>query len=182
MWLTVGRAEPQKDYGNLVAAFRLVAKAEAHARLVIVGRETDTIVRKMIERENLTSRCLALGQRHDVPSLVAAADAFVLASAWEGLPNSVMEAAAAGTPIVATQVGGVPELVEDGTTGFLVPPAQPDAIARAMLDLMRLSPAARQSMGERARRLVTSRYSCAVVVQQWEELFLTLMGEKSSRV
>jgi glycosyltransferase involved in cell wall biosynthesis len=83
----------------------------------------------------LGDRVQLLGYRTDVRDLLAAADLFVLASAFEGLPVSIMEAMSAGLPVVATAVGGVPEAVEDGVTGLLVPPRDAAALADALVSL-----------------------------------------------
>src|SRR5690554_3011365 len=93
-----------------------------------------------------------LGLREDVPALLAAADVFVLSSAHEGLPNVVMEALAAGLPVVATDVGGVRELVEEGISGFVVPPSDSEALAKGMADMMALDTRRRDEMGEAGRR------------------------------
>ena len=89
--------------------------------------------------------------RSDVPEILAAADLFALASRWEGCPLSVMEAMAAGLPVVAAAVGGVPELVEDGVTGILAPLDDTDALGRA-LALLAYDPQRRRAMGNAARR------------------------------
>ena len=120
----------------------------------------------------MEGRVKFLGLRRDVPRLLAAADGFVLASAWEGLPNVVMEALAASIPVVATRVGGVPELVLDGKSGFTVPPKDPDALAQAMLRLMALPREIRFRMGQTGRAYVEAHYGLENVVNQWEKLFL----------
>jgi glycosyltransferase involved in cell wall biosynthesis len=99
-----------------------------------------------------------LGHRTDMPELMAASDLVVLPSRAEALPTVLMEAAAAGRPAVASRVGGVPEIVDHGTTGLLVPPGDPGALARATADLLSTPQRAGQ-MGERARRRARSRFS-----------------------
>ncbi|MCL4424805.1 MAG: glycosyltransferase, partial [Firmicutes bacterium] len=92
-------------------------------------------------------------------ALLAASDGFVLSSAWEGSPNGVMEALAAGKPVVATRVGGTPELVEDGSSGFLVHPHDPEVLAAAMLRVMALSREEWRAMGEAGRRYVEEHHN-----------------------
>lgn len=90
----------------------------------------------------------------------------------------LLEAAATGLPVVATDVGGNREVVIDGESGFLVPPKDPEALARAMLRLMNLLPEERQHMGERGRKYVTENYSLERVVDQWEALYEELLRVK----
>lgn len=171
LWLAMGRLHPQKDYPSLLAAFAQLVTGHPSARLRIagegplVGELTD-----LIDDLGLAGHARLVGLRDDVPRLLAAADALVLASAWEGLPNVIMEAMAAGLPCVATSVGGVPELVVDGRTGTLVPPRDPSALARAMAGIMALTPAERAAMGERGRAAVTDRFTPDRVGNQWLQL------------
>jgi glycosyltransferase involved in cell wall biosynthesis len=113
-----------------------------------------------------------LGLRRDLPALLDAADGFVLASAWEGMPLVVGEAMAMEKPVVATDVGGVRELM--GEAGMLVPPKNPDALAAAMLVLMRSSIEARQKLGRAARVRIEDNFNIETRAQQWESLYRTL--------
>jgi glycosyltransferase involved in cell wall biosynthesis len=123
----------------------------------------------------VTERVKFLGTRRDIPALMDAADAYVMSSAWEGLPMVLLEAAASGLPIVATDVGGNSEVVIDGKTGFLVPPKDPDALAQAMLRLMGLPPEEHRRMGAVARQHIEANYSLDHVVDQWEALYTELL-------
>jgi glycosyltransferase involved in cell wall biosynthesis len=182
MWLAVGRAEEQKDYPTLMAAFAQVVAAEPAARLCIAGRDPDGVVKNLVEAEGVERHCRLLGVRPDVGALLDACDAFVAASAWEGLPNSVMEALAASRAVVATRVGGIPELVEHGVSGVLVEPGQPAPLAAAMLELMRQPPQRRAAMGERGQERVLAKCALATVVGQWEELILELTARRGLRL
>lgn len=179
LWLSVGRLEEQKDYPNLLVAFGRVARKRPESVLCLVGQGS---LRQRMEdlvcRLGLEGRVRFLGLRRDVPRLLAGADGFVLASAWEGLPNAVMEALAASVPVVATRVGGVPELVIEGKSGFMVPPKAPDALADAMLRLMSLPSHARRQMGQFGRSHVEARYGLERVVDQWEALYKELLERK----
>jgi glycosyltransferase involved in cell wall biosynthesis len=171
LWLAMGRLHPQKDYPSLLAAFARLVSGHPSARLRIAGE--GRLVGELTARVDdlgLAGHARLLGLRADVPRLLAAADALVLASAWEGLPNVIMEAMAARLPCVATRVGGVPELVEHGRTGTLVPPGDPEALARAMAGIMVLPPSERAAMGERGRAAVADRLSPDRVGEQWLEL------------
>lgn len=122
LWLAVGRLEEQKDYPNLLHAFALVVQKFPNAQLRIVGKGTLlNDLQRLADKLNIKTQCQFLGYRQDVPALLNAADGVVLASAWEGLPNAIMEALATGKPVVATKVGGISELIEDEKFGFLIP-------------------------------------------------------------
>ena len=182
LWLAVGRLEQQKDYPNLLEAFVRVVRERSEAALRIAGEgPLRPALEGTVRRLGLEQRVIFLGVRADVPRLLAAADAFVLASAWEGLPNVVMEAMAAGKPVVATRVGGVPELVEHGKSGFLVPPKDPEALAVAMLRLMALSDETRARMGEAGQAHVRANYELERVVDKWEALYQELLRQKGVR-
>jgi glycosyltransferase involved in cell wall biosynthesis len=113
-----------------------------------------------------------MGHRDDVPALLSASDLFVLPSASEASPNVVLEAMAASLPVVASRVGGIPELVVDGVTGHLVPPGDPDALAAALLDLLD-HPERGITFGSAGRARIAREYSFERMVMQFETLYLT---------
>jgi glycosyltransferase involved in cell wall biosynthesis len=123
-----------------------------------------------------------LGVRNDIPALLSAADGFVLSSAWEGMPNVVMEALAAAVPVVATRVGGVPELVEPGKSGFVAPPGDPAALSEAMRTLMKLPREQLREMGQHGRRHIAANYSMSAMAQRWISLFESLLKRKGIAV
>jgi glycosyltransferase involved in cell wall biosynthesis len=171
LWVALGRLHAQKDYPSLLAAFARLVADQPSARLRIAGEgRLAGELAALVDDLGLAGHTRLLGLRDDVPRLLAAADALVLASAWEGLPNVVMEAMAAGLPCVATRVGGVPELVEHGHTGTLVPAGDPEALTRAMAEIMALEPSDRAAMGERGRAAVIDRFSPERVGRQWLDL------------
>jgi glycosyltransferase involved in cell wall biosynthesis len=172
LWLAVGRFESAKDYPTMIAAFARLAAERPDSQLVLVGEGSlKSEVERLVRQGGLGGRVRLLGVRRDIPELLSAADGYVLSSAWEGMPVAVLEASAVGLPIVATSVGGVPEVVEDGTTGLLVPPGNPAALADAMIRLESLSPEGRADMGRRGRTLVEERYGIERVMQMWERLY-----------
>jgi glycosyltransferase involved in cell wall biosynthesis len=147
--LAVGRLRAPKDFVTLVAATAQLAPDVACVHIVGDGPDRPAVERE-IARHRLEERVVLLGEREDVAGLLASADVFVLPSRSEGMPMSVLEAMAAGLPVVASAVGGVPELVIDGETGTLVAPGDPDALARALGALV-ADPAARARLGAAAR-------------------------------
>jgi glycosyltransferase involved in cell wall biosynthesis len=177
VWLAVGRLLPQKDYATLLTAFERLANAPA--RLLIAGRgPLLEPLQEQVQQLGIPSQVTFLGVRDDVRELLAAADGFVLSSAWEGMPNVIMEAQAAGKPVVATQVGGVAELVEDGASGFLVPPRDSHALSGAMQRLMMLTGEQREQMGSKGRDHVIAHYSVDAMANQWMALYQELLMTK----
>lgn len=176
LWLAIGRLTPQKDYPTLLDAFASVAAGPA--RLWIAGRGPELpALQQQADRLGIASRVTFLGVRDDIAALLAAADGFVLSSGWEGMPNVVMEALAAAVPVVATRVGGVSELVADGS-GFLVPAQDPGALAQAMRKLMSLPIDERRGMGLKGRDHVAAHYSLRSMADRWMALYRELLIKK----
>ncbi len=168
----VANLRAQKDHPNLLQAFARVLRDEPEARLLLAGAEVeaDTAARVRKEAAALGDRVVFLGSRSDVPALLRACDIGVLASASEGFPLSLLEYGRAGLPAVATRVGQCAEVLDGGAAGVLVPPSDPDALARAMLELLR-DPARRSALGERLGQRVRERYSAAVVMERLEAVY-----------
>jgi glycosyltransferase involved in cell wall biosynthesis len=156
--ISVGRLVPQKGYADLILAFANVVQGHPKARLLIVGDGPlyDLLARKIKElglRENVK----LLGSRNDVPRLLAASDLFVNSSHWEGLSVAILEAMAAGLPIVATNVSDTPRLVVDNV-GMVVPPQSSTALAEAISFFLRES-ALRKTYGAAARDFIARNHS-----------------------
>jgi glycosyltransferase involved in cell wall biosynthesis len=181
IWLAAGRIAPAKDYPNLLRAFSQVHAAIPAARLWVAGEAAGpeaTIVRALAVELCLDDSIRWLGLRRDMPALLDAADGFVLASAWEGMPLAVGEAMAMEKPVVATDVGGVRELI--GEAGVIVPAKNPEALAQAMLALMQTTPEARSSLGRAARERIQSQFSMDAKADEWEALYRKVI-ERSRR-
>jgi glycosyltransferase involved in cell wall biosynthesis len=118
------------------------------------------------------------GWRRDLPRICADLNVLVVSSDNEGTPVSAIEAMAAGCPVVATRVGGLPDLIDDGRTGRLVPPRDADALASAVLSLLRSSPAARK-MGNNAREFVRQRFAVRRLFADMDHLYTELLEEKA---
>jgi glycosyltransferase involved in cell wall biosynthesis len=164
--LSVGRLRAPKGFVTLVRA-----TAGLEARLRIAGDGPDRpALEAEIDRLGLSDHVELLGTRDDVPELLASSDVFVLSSDSEGLPMSVLEAMAAGLPVIASAVGGVPEAVRDGETGALVPPRDSAALARALRRLV-ADPALRERLGDAGRRRVEEEFSLARFEREHLELY-----------
>lgn len=178
-WLAVGRLDPQKDHATLLRAFaRLVADGRyAHLRVVGTGPLQGDL-EALAGELGIGDQVELLGPRPDVPELLRSADAFVSSSAWEGLPLVLLEAAAAELPIVATDVGGTDEIVDDGENGFLCEPRDPDALAEGMARVMDLDRAERARLGAAGRRRVELDFDLERVVDRWEEIYRDLLSRR----
>jgi len=161
--ITVARLVRHKGFPELAAAMRAVSGAE----LWVVGDRLPTDrgpdMAALLRAAGLGARLRLLGMREDVAALLAAADIFVLASHFEGLPMSVIEAMLSCLPVVACDIKGVREMVRDGTTGLLVPPGNGPALAAALSRLIE-APALRATMGEAGRLRAVRDYDQAVVL------------------
>jgi glycosyltransferase involved in cell wall biosynthesis len=123
-----------KGHASLVRAAGSVCRKVPDILFLLIGEgQEKPNLEEEIKKAGLEKHFLFLGRRHDIPELLACCNMFVLPSETEALPNCVLEAMAAGLPVVATSVGGIPELIEDGHNGLLVPPKNPQALAEAIL-------------------------------------------------
>lgn len=164
--LAVGRLWEQKDYPNLLHAFSHLPAEAALPRLAVVGDgPLRAELKGLAESLGVSRRLDFLGVRHDVPSLMAACDVFVLSSAWEGFGLVVAEAMACERLVVATDCGGVREVV--GDAGFLVPPREPDALGEGIERALRLPREQRERLGTAARKRVVERYSLETTADRY---------------
>jgi glycosyltransferase involved in cell wall biosynthesis len=168
----VARLAPQKGHATLLEAAPLVLERHPDVRFVIAG---DGELLGELERQaaRLGDRVELLGERDDVPDLLASFEVFAFPSQFEGLCLAVIEAQAAGVPVVATPVGGIVENVADGQTGLLVPPREAHALADAIVRLLD-DPVLARSLAERARPRVFERYSQERMVERTVGLFDSL--------
>jgi glycosyltransferase involved in cell wall biosynthesis len=177
--VSVGRLRPPKDFTTLVRA--VAALDPGSARLRIAGDGPDrTSLAAEIAGLGLDGSVELLGTRSDVDELLAGADLFVLSSESEGLPMSVLEAMAAGLPVVASAVGGVPELVRDGETGTLVPPHDSAALAGAIRRLV-ADPALRDRLGEAGRVRAAREFSLTRFHHAHLEIYRAALRPKRTR-
>ncbi len=181
VFVTVGRLSLQKNSAALLRAFASQALRSLGAHLLLAG---DGDLRSQLEqfalRLSLGDRIRFLGVRSDVPRLLAAADVFALASRYEGNPLTVMEAMAAGLPVVATRVGCVPELVSPDT-GLLVAPGDEPALEAALRELAADLPRAR-AMGATAARIAAARFDVSSMARSYEALYAEIRAPHRERV
>ena len=168
---TVGRLVPIKGHVWLLKAASQVLAEFPGACFVFVGGGPllEELIRSA-EELGIRRHVVFLGSRQDVPECLAALDVFVLPSLNEGMGRALIEAMAVGVPVVATRVGGIPDVVVEGVTGALVPPQNEKALAEALLDLLRDAPR-RQAYGEAAKRHVDERYDIKTMVRSIERLY-----------
>jgi len=179
VWLAVGRFEEAKDYPNMLQAFKMVVDKKEDTLLLLAGQGSlleET--RKLANELELEDKVRFLGVRRDVPDLMNAADAYVMSSAWEGMPMVLLEAEACGLPVVATDVGGNSEVILNNKSGYIVPPGDSEALAAAMVKMMSLPEAERRAMGRAGRAHIEANYSLERVVDQWEALYRQLLQRK----
>jgi glycosyltransferase involved in cell wall biosynthesis len=171
LFLAVANLRPEKGYDVLLDAAKRIADADLPIRIAAVGRGPlrDVLRTRQIEL-HLQDRFQFLGQRNDVLQLLAGADAFVLASHHEGLPVALMEATSVGLPIVASRVGGIPQVLEDGVDAILVRPGQPVLLADAMNQLAS-DPKLCDRLGRQAR-LRSSSFDIAEATRSVSAIYL----------
>ncbi|MGB6746189.1 MAG: glycosyltransferase [Terracidiphilus sp.] len=177
IWLATGRLSAAKDYPNLLRAFACVHASSSSVQLWIAGEGSAAeaaALQSLAAQLGIAASVQWLGLRCDVPALLDAADAFVLSSAWEGLPLALGEAMAMEKPVVATDVGGVRELV--GNVGAVVPARSAERLAEAMLVLMRQPQDAREAQGRAARERIVKDFSIDARAEEWDLFYRTFLN------
>ena len=167
----IGRLSPEKGFDLLIEAARITIARVPGAGFVLLGDGPERhALEERVRAAGLEGRVAFAGFRSDVDRLLPGADILAQSSHTEGLPNVVLEACAAGIPVVATAVGGTGEVIRDGVNGFLVAPGNAVALADRLLELM-VSADLRQSMGESGRGVVRRDFSFADQCARYERLF-----------
>ncbi len=172
----VGRLDAKKRVEDFIAAAAIVHTVRPDARFLVIGGADAFMpdyadrLRKQAQAVGLAGALTFLGDRSDIPALLAALDIFVWLSRGEGMPHVIAEAGAASLPVIATPDNGALQQIEDGTSGLFVPHEDPPAIAAAMLRLINDAPLRRQ-LGTALHAKVARDYAVEVVVPQWQRLF-----------
>jgi glycosyltransferase involved in cell wall biosynthesis len=175
--VSAGRLSPEKGHSYLIEAVAELVKHKIDAIFAFCG---DGVCRDDLiafaERKGVAGICRFLGFRHDLKDIFHAMDLLVLPSLTEGLPCVILEAFACGRPVVATAVGGVPEVVRDGANGILVPPRRPDLLAEAILRCLR-NPEESRRMGLRGREIVTEEFNVEKQNRRLEAIYDEVLAE-----
>ncbi|MBI2447110.1 MAG: glycosyltransferase family 4 protein [Candidatus Omnitrophica bacterium] len=168
---TVGRLDSVKGHKFLLDAIPYIKRASQGIKVLIIGDGTLRLdLENQAKRLGVEDNVLFLGMRDDVPELLNCIDVFVLPSLYEGMGRALVEAEAAGVPVVATQVGGVPEVVLDGKTGILIPPKDPARLAEAVILLLK-DKDKRVSMGIEGRKFVTGLFGTEAMINKVSDLY-----------
>ena len=179
---TIARLDPIKNLGMLVRAAALCRTSRQPIHFCVVGGgPEEATLRDEVGRRGLEGRFHLAGEHPIASRLLPGFDLFVLTSWSEGLPNTIMEAMAAGLPCVSTNVGGCPELVIDGVTGYLVPSGDEGALAARIVELA-AEPRRRALLGQAGRKTIETRFSVGRLVSQTERLFDRLVAARDRAV
>ena len=175
---SIGRLVPVKDYATLLRAAKVVMTSVPNSQLIFVGdgprrHELEVLANDL----GIAGRVHFLKWSEEVPRIMAALDVFVLSSISEGMSNSILEAMCSCKPVVATAVGGNPELVVDGKTGILVPSKDPQQMGHAILELLRDSKK-RRRMGEAGRQRVEAEFSLPQMIRNYEKMYVRVASRR----
>ncbi len=169
----VANLRESKGYEYFIQAARQVTDLMPQTRFVAIGEIDQGIakrLRELVQQMSLQDRFFFLGFREDVPGLLSDLDVFVLSSISEGFSLATVEAMAAGKPVIVTRSGGPQEIVDDGRTGFLVPPADPDALAGKICELL-ANPERAADLARTARAKVASSFTLEKMIPEYERLY-----------
>ena len=181
---SVGRMAFSKGYKFLINALPQVIKEFPQMKLLIIGgggvpsETTEEEIKRLVKTLGLTKNIKFLGWRKDVGEILSICDLFVLPSLWEGFGLSIVEAMAAGKPVVATNVDAIPEVVSDGETGILVPPKDPNALANAIITLLE-DPEKMRKMGQSGKKRAFDLFSAKRMTKDFEKLYLSLYNKNN---
>jgi N-acetyl-alpha-D-glucosaminyl L-malate synthase BshA len=171
----VSNFRPVKRIDDLIYSMCIIIKNEPNAQLILVGDGPERHgIERLIDKLDLRKNILVTGYRSDVAAMMNCADALVLCSETENAPLTILEGMSCGLPIIATNVGGIPEQVQDGENGFLVPVKHPEEIAEAALKL-NADEKLISRMGENARKTVLERYTKDKVLKQYIDVYRAIL-------
>ena len=171
-----GRLHSKNGYKYLIEAANILRNFNLRYRFIGDGEEMIAL-KQQVAKMKLDNRIEFLGYRSDIPEQLTTLDIYVQPSIYEGMPNSVLEAMASGLPVIATNVGGTPEVVIDNQTGFLIPPKDPSAIAEKIMYIIE-HPNLVKQIGQNARAYIEKTFSVDSMVKKTDDLFETAIREK----
>lgn len=178
---SVGRLHPQKGYRYLLKAMQIINRALPGVKLILVG---DGPLRGelagLATDSGLEDKVIFAGQRDDIPRILAASDIYVNSSLFEGLPFSILEAMAAGVPVVATAVDGNKEIVTDAYNGIVVPPEDAEALAKAV-SILASDSNRRSTLGMQGREVVSNRFSTDMMLRKTEQLYREVVARSGTQ-
>lgn len=178
----VGQLREEKNFDVLIRAVATAVQRLPGLRLVIAGDGPEAgNLRRLVSELRLADVVILAGLRRDIPEVLATFDVAVCCSSREGSPLSVMEYMAAGKPVVASRVGGIPDLIDDGVHGLLVEPGRADPLAEALERLL-AAPEDRRSMGRRGRERQAQEFDLGVMVRRVQDLYQELYRRKARTV
>jgi len=176
--ISVGRLTKQKGYFYMIKAVQILKKKYSDLIWVILGDGEDRKkLAEKIKMENLQKNIFFLGIKENVAEYLFDSDIFIMPSLWEGLPLSLLEAMACGLPVVATNVGGIPEVVEDRISGFLVEPKNPIMLAEKIEYLLNLDIDSKKKMGMEGEKIIENKFSLEKMVRNYENLYEKLLSK-----
>lgn len=172
VWMTVGRLERVKNYTFLLEEFHKVCNESKKIILIFIGDGSERgELEKLAKMKGIEKQVIFLGLQQNVDELLNMADAFVLSSIHEGMPLSLQEAASMRLPLIATNVGGCNEIIQEGVNGFLCESNVDGTIANAMLKLMKFSKEELAQMKSESRNIVEEKFRMDIVMKKWEILY-----------
>lgn len=173
VWLAVGRMHEAKNYNLLINSFKKVSEYNNSVLFIVgEGRGQESEYKKLINKLGLEKKIFLVGNKSNINDFMNMSDAFVLSSKWEGMPNALIEASACEVPAVATNVGGVSEILENNKTGYIVKSDNIDDFSNSMIYLLKLSEERRKVMGINSRNNIIENFSIQKVVKKWETLYM----------
>ena len=174
--ITVGRLQQQKGISFLLDAAAEVCRDAPDCHFLIVGEGPDRDrLETMSNQRGIANRVHFLGGRNDVPNLLAASDLFILPSLWEGMPNSLLEAMAAGLPVIATAVEGSREVIHSGVNGLLVPPASSEKLATGIFSVLN-NPEFSERLAKESQHTVQNRFTTDAATRAYEALYQEILS------
>ena len=175
---SVGRLSEEKGYKYLVEAAKIVCEKYNHAKIMIVGPgKLREVLYQQISKLNLRNKFILTGYREDIPEILQSFDIFVLPSLTEGLPLSLLEAMASGKPVVASAVGGTPEVIQHGVTGILVPPKDSQALAQGVISIIRDK--TYTLYGKAGKLLVQKNFDFSRTAAEYKHLYLQVLNRSN---
>jgi glycosyltransferase involved in cell wall biosynthesis len=179
---SIGRLGRQKGYDVFLRAARLIRDRRPDAHFLLVGKGPYEEPLQALARELALDDCFHFaGERDDVLDLFSLLDVFVLSSRWEAMPYSLLEAMGSGAAIVLTRIAGLETVVDNGRAGVIIPPEDPEALARAVLSLLD-DPARRAALGRAAREIVSKRYRLSDSIRRIEEVYFEGVSDRHNFV